>query len=121
MVKGFGRRPQHDIACRRGAGVRKRPKEETAGRMGSVWPGATYGELKVTDGSPSSPRGPVASVLAVWTKTTGAFDLGRVGVWRDRGAGRGPVGQAKTAPVCSDARPESKKVGVARDEARRRS
>ena len=32
MVKGFGRRPQHDRARGRGAGVRKPPWEETAGR-----------------------------------------------------------------------------------------
>lgn len=87
-VKGFGRWPQHDVGYRRGAGVRKPPKEETAGGMGSVWPGATYGDLKVTGGSLASPREPEASVLAVWAKTTGAFDLGRVRVWRERGAGR---------------------------------
>jgi hypothetical protein len=31
VVKGFGRRPQHDGGCGVGAGVRKPPKEETAG------------------------------------------------------------------------------------------
>jgi len=31
-VKGFGRRPQRDRAYGIGAGVRKPPKEETAGR-----------------------------------------------------------------------------------------
>jgi hypothetical protein len=33
LVKGFGRRPEHDSARRSGAGVRKPPLEETAGRM----------------------------------------------------------------------------------------
>jgi hypothetical protein len=33
MVKGFGRRPEHDSARRSGAGVRKPPLEETAGRI----------------------------------------------------------------------------------------
>ena len=120
-VKGFGRRPQHDMVCRRGAGVRKPPKEETAGRMGSVWPRATYGDLKVTGGLSASARDRVTSVLAVWTKASGAFGLGRVGVWRERGAGSGLAGRAKTASACSGARPEWKKVGVARQEARRRS
>ena len=46
-VKGFGRRPQHDGACGLGAGVRKPPKEETAGRRGYVRARATYGDLKV--------------------------------------------------------------------------
>jgi hypothetical protein len=32
MVKGFGRRPQHDRPRSREAGVRKPPLEETAGR-----------------------------------------------------------------------------------------
>jgi hypothetical protein len=39
LVKGFGRRPQHDGACGCGAGVRKPPKEETAGRK-RLCPGA---------------------------------------------------------------------------------
>ena len=121
LVKGFGRRPQHDMGRRRGVGVRKPPKEETAGRMGSVWLGAAYGDLKVRGGAPASPRGPESSIVAVWAKTTGAFELGRVKVWRERGAGRGPAGRGKTAPVCSGARPVAKTVGVARREARRRS
>ena len=32
-----------------GAGVRKPPKEETAGRLGAGWAGAPYGDFGVTD------------------------------------------------------------------------
>ena len=35
MVKGFGRRPIATVEARRRGGVRKPPKEETAGRKGS--------------------------------------------------------------------------------------
>jgi hypothetical protein len=111
MVKGIGRRPQQDIGRRRSAGVRKPPKEEAAGGMRSVLLGATYGDLKFTGGPHASLREPVAWALAVWTKTRGAFDLGRVKVWCARGAGRGPAGRGKTAPVCSGARREPKHVG----------
>ena len=48
--EGFGRRPVPGRSCAMWAGVRKRPKEETAGRKGAVWLGATYGDLKVADG-----------------------------------------------------------------------
>jgi hypothetical protein len=37
-----------------GAGVRKPPKEETAGRKSAVWWGAAYGDLEVADGAPAS-------------------------------------------------------------------
>ena len=35
------------VGC--GAGVRKPPKEETAGRLGAGWAGAPYGDFGVTD------------------------------------------------------------------------
>ena len=43
--KGFGRRPLRA----RGAVVRKPRKEETAGRRGAVWLGATSGDFRVAD------------------------------------------------------------------------
>jgi hypothetical protein len=49
MVKGFGRRPQHDRWGRSGAGVRKPPKEETAVRKGAGAVRTIYGDLRVTD------------------------------------------------------------------------
>src|SRR5208282_4901180 len=51
QVKGFGRRPFLDGRAGAGAGVRKPPKEETAGRKGAVWAGAIYGDLRVAVGS----------------------------------------------------------------------
>jgi hypothetical protein len=49
--------------ARRGAGVRKPPKEETAGRKGGVWRGAIYGDLRIADGARASARRPVARRL----------------------------------------------------------
>src|SRR5208283_5024404 len=46
-VKGFGCRPPHARSGRSGAGDRKPPWEETAGRKGSVCHMARYGDLKV--------------------------------------------------------------------------
>ncbi len=44
VVKGFGRRPQHERSgCAGGAGARKPPLEETAGRKGSVAAGLAMG------------------------------------------------------------------------------
>ena len=43
MVKGFGRRPLADGRAESGAGVRKPPKEETAGRKGAVWRARLWG------------------------------------------------------------------------------
>ena len=57
-----------------GAGVRKPPKEETAGRKGAVWSGAAYGDFRIADGSRLSPRGLVARNLG------GGTDDGRC-VW----------------------------------------
>src|SRR5271166_1243713 len=61
MLKGFGRWPFAGARAGRGAGVRKPRKEETAGRMGAAWLGATYGDLKVADGSPVWRRRPEAA------------------------------------------------------------
>jgi hypothetical protein len=47
-----------------------------------------------------------------WTKARGAFDVGRVKVWREPGAGIGPAGRGKTAPVCSGARPEARRSAL---------
>jgi hypothetical protein len=47
------------------AGVRKPPKEETAGRKGAVQRGATYGDLEIAGGSLSAERELVAGSLAV--------------------------------------------------------
>ena len=52
MVKGFGRRSQHERSrCSGGAGARKPPLEETAGRKGSVACEARYGDLMAAVGS----------------------------------------------------------------------
>jgi hypothetical protein len=56
-----------------GAGVRKPPKEETAGRKGAVWSGAAYGDFRIADGSRVSPRGVVAR-----NRGGGTDDGGRV-------------------------------------------
>jgi len=42
---GFGRRPLPGRRARCRVGVRKPPKEETAGRKDAVWSGAAYGIL----------------------------------------------------------------------------
>ena len=42
-----------------GAGVRKPPKEETAGRKGAVWLAAIYGDLRIADATRASARRPV--------------------------------------------------------------
>ena len=41
--EGFGRRPFADGGTGAGAGVRKPPKEETAGRLGTVWRARLWG------------------------------------------------------------------------------
>jgi len=41
--EGFGRRPFFDGGTRPGAGARKPPKEETAGRLGAVWRARLWG------------------------------------------------------------------------------
>ena len=41
--------PLRDGRAGCGAGVRKPPKEETAGRLGAGWAGAPYGDFGVTD------------------------------------------------------------------------
>ncbi len=56
-VKGFGRRPFWDGRARYGAGVRKPPKEETAGRKGAVWLGAIYRDLRIAGGELDPIRG----------------------------------------------------------------
>ena len=48
-----------DGAAWLGAGVRKPPKEETAGRKDA----ATYGDFRIADGSRVSRRGPMARNL----------------------------------------------------------
>jgi hypothetical protein len=50
-VKGFGRRPLSGRSSALGAGVRKPPKQETAGRKGAGWSGASYGDLRIAGGS----------------------------------------------------------------------
>jgi hypothetical protein len=54
IVKSFGRRPGHGWPGRRGAGVRKPPKDETAGRIWRCWGGRDLWDLKVTAGSHGS-------------------------------------------------------------------
>ena len=55
--------PVRDGRARCWAGVRKPPKEETAGRKGADWSGTTYGDLRIADGWGASRRGPVARML----------------------------------------------------------
>jgi hypothetical protein len=80
------------------AGVRKPPKEETAGRKGAIWSGAAYGDFGVADEALVGLRWPVAGMFAAKEKTTGFFveDPARVG--RERGAWRRTAGVLKTAP-----------------------
>ena len=73
MLKGFGRRPFAGARAGRGAGVRKPRKEETAGRRGAVWLGATYGDLMVADGSPMWRRGRKAAGVIVGSEHDGLF------------------------------------------------
>ena len=63
VVKGFGRRPFRDGRARWRAGVRKPPKEETAGRKGADWLAAIYGDLRIADGARASARRAVARSL----------------------------------------------------------
>src|SRR5271166_3367411 len=63
QVKGFGRRPFRNGRARYGAGVRKPPKEETAGRKGAVGLGAIYGDLRIAEGARALARRPVARGL----------------------------------------------------------
>ena len=72
-LKGFGRRPFAGARAGRGAGVRKPRKEETAGRRGAVWLGATYGDLKVADGSAKWRRGRKAAGVIVGSEHDGLF------------------------------------------------
>jgi hypothetical protein len=66
-----------------GAGVRKPPKEETAGRKGALfWLGATYGDLRIAGGASLSRLWRVATVLAARAKRQGAFSRGNGRVWR---------------------------------------
>ena len=64
ILKGFGRRPFAG-ALGLGAGpaseslVRRKPR----GGRGAVWLGASYGDLKVADGSRVRLRGPEAAIL----------------------------------------------------------
>src|SRR5271166_5861659 len=73
MLKGFGRWPFAGARAGRGAGVRKPRKEETAGRRGAVWLGATYGDLKVADGSAMWRRGRKAAGVIVGSEHDGLF------------------------------------------------
>ena len=57
-----------------GAGVRKPPKEETAGRKGAVWSGAAYGDLKVAAGALMGVPRPAGRIVAGGTDDSG-------GVW----------------------------------------
>jgi hypothetical protein len=47
-VKVFGCRPHEGSAAQTGAGVRKPPREETAG-VGREWRGVDYGDLEAAD------------------------------------------------------------------------
>jgi len=69
--EGFRTPALCDGGARRGAGVRKPPKEETAGRKGAVLRGATYGDLRLADGSRLSRRQLVSRSLAVETDDGG--------------------------------------------------
>src|SRR5271165_5264633 len=73
LLKGFGRWPFAGGRAGRGAGVRKPRKEETAGRRGAVWLGATYGDLKVADGSAMWRRGRKAAGVIVGSEQDGLF------------------------------------------------
>src|SRR5271166_4683073 len=75
MLKGFGRGPLQARGPRRGAGVRKPRKEETAGRKGRclVGRGATYGDFGVADGALVGLRGPVARIVVGGSEDDGVF------------------------------------------------
>ena len=56
-----------------GAGVRKPPKEETAGRKGAVWSGATYGDLRIAGGRLVGLRERVARIVLGGSEDDGVF------------------------------------------------
>ncbi len=58
-----------------GAGVRKRRKEETAGRKGRclVGRGATYGDFEVADGALAGPWGRMARIVRGWSEDDESF------------------------------------------------
>ena len=60
---GFRTPARCGTVVRGGAGVRKPPKEETAERKGAGWPGASYGDLRIAEGSGVSRREPVARMV----------------------------------------------------------
>ena len=60
LIRGFRTPALCGTAVRdAGAGVRKPPKEETAGRKGAVWLAAIYGDLRIADATRASARRPV--------------------------------------------------------------
>src|SRR5208337_1023859 len=104
-----------------GAGARKPPKEETAGRTGPFGE-RDYGDLRVADGwrARRRQRGPRSTFSAEAT-TAAVFD-GDDG--RERGVriGRRRIGDLpRTLRSCSGARLEAEAIDGARRDARRRS
>ena len=102
----------------RGAGVRKPPKEETAGRKGPFGGRDLWG-FEGRGGSARGGPGPAGRVFASTEATTASlFDRedARPGA---SAAGRGSAELVRTSPSCSGARLEAKAIGVARREARR--
>ena len=103
-----------------GAGVRKPPKEETAGRKGrclvgrDLWGFEDRGRLACASGAA------VAGSLAAGPATASVFGRENARAWR-RGGGRRRTGDlVRASSSCSGARLEAKRSGVARREARRR-
>ena len=109
MVKGFGRRPiagRERLGRWAGVGVRKPPKDETAGRIWRSWVGGDLWGFEGHGRIAQVAVGAEAGVLAVWAKATGlvrgwrreglarAWHLGRV--WGPWGDSRHLLGRAAT-------------------------
>ena len=119
-VKGFGRRPLRTVWACAGAGARKPPKEETAGRLGPFFE-RDYGDLRIADRWRGRRRQPGCSVFSAEAARAAVSDGDDAREPSVR-IGRGKTGErVRTLRSCSGARLEAEAIGAARRDAWRRS
>ena len=116
--EGFGRRPLRDVRASCGAGVRKPPKEETAGRKGGrLIRALPMGILGSRTARVCRRGGWWRAILAAGPTAAEVFGREYARAWRERGGRRRTGDLVRTSASCSGARRKARRSGVARWEA----